>query len=744
MADISVSLVLDDSQYTGKLKLAAQAADNFGKTSSESAQKAGKGMEDLGGKVEKLHGKFELLQKAILGVGLIEFGRSAMEYADRIDDVAKAAGLSVGTILEFDKAVRQSGGGSEAASKGISTLYTKVTEATQGNYGLQQSFAKIGISLKELETISNKDLLIRTVEGLANVKTQTEKVALANELMGKAMKGVPIDEVDERLKKLLGTMEAEEARVIASAEANKRLQNAVDNLKIAFLDVFGPFMDQLGNMNQDTGKAKETIVELTKVFATLIALEIGAKFIEMAKGVRELAIAFGVLRASTGWIGILVNAVVTLGVVAATYFGLSAAIDHYVEKNDKATESTKTNTAHEEENAKQKRTVTDEVTKLNAAIEEQIQAIMKANDQVAKSIANDTSYIGMGHDKVALQKALTAESLKYAQQLDQIDAKIKQAGLAGPKSAESGTVGKLQKEREELLKNQAINKAAIEENLNNQFKVAATDRDQIFINKELYASEQRILDIKDQVAQLSMTNGQRQIAAIDAVARKTIAAKIEEERALLGTNATVDMVSQERVDAITKAVNAQATLEKQATQDSIDSGRKFNVGWKLAYNQYVDDATNAANQGKAVFDAMTSAMNSAIDKFVMTGKFSMKDFATSVIQDLEKIALKAAVANVISAAGFGSLFAGPKALGGDIPAGQFALVGEAGPEFVKGPASVTSAKDTAGMMGGSTSHNTYNINAVDAKSVAQLFAENRMTLFGTVEQARRELPMRTR
>jgi hypothetical protein len=37
-------------------------------------------------------------------------------------------------------------------------------------------------------------------------------------------------------------------------------------------------------------------------------------------------------------------------------------------------------------------------------------------------------------------------------------------------------------------------------------------------------------------------------------------------------------------------------------------------------------------------------------------------------------------------------------------------------------------------------YNTYNINAVDAKSVAQLFAENRKVLLGTVKMAERELP----
>ena len=142
---------------------------------------------------------------------------------------------------------------------------------------------------------------------------------------------------------------------------------------------------------------------------------------------------------------------------------------------------------------------------------------------------------------------------------------------------------------------------------------------------------------------------------------------------------------------------------------------------------------------------MTNAMNSAIDEFVMKGTFSFKSFSIGIIQELEKIALKAAAAQVFKASGMGDLFGavGGHAMGGSIPAGQWGIVGEQGPELVKGPAAVTTNNNTAGMMGGGQTI-INNISAIDSKSVAQLFAENRMTLFGTVEQARRELPMRTR
>jgi hypothetical protein len=37
-------------------------------------------------------------------------------------------------------------------------------------------------------------------------------------------------------------------------------------------------------------------------------------------------------------------------------------------------------------------------------------------------------------------------------------------------------------------------------------------------------------------------------------------------------------------------------------------------------------------------------------------------------------------------------------------------------------------------------YNNYNISALDSKSVAQMFAENRKILLGTVQMAQRELP----
>lgn len=80
------------------------------------------------------------------------------------------------------------------------------------------------------------------------------------------------------------------------------------------------------------------------------------------------------------------------------------------------------------------------------------------------------------------------------------------------------------------------------------------------------------------------------------------------------------------------------------------------------------------------------------------------------------------------------LFGGFFANGGMIPAGKFGIVGEAGPEFVSGPAQVTP-------MGGTVN---YNINAVDAASFKQLVARDPQFIHSVAALGGSSLPRRRR
>lgn len=209
------------------------------------------------------------------------------------------------------------------------------------------------------------------------------------------------------------------------------------------------------------------------------------------------------------------------------------------------------------------------------------------------------------------------------------------------------------------------------------------------------------------------------------------------------------------------------------SDDEKESARKrlndeYNVGLEILKSEYdwaqkITDSFGAGAVDKIkgiqesfsnfktagmMVDSVWGNMSSSLDRFVETGKLSFSDLTRSIIIDLEKIALKSAVVGMFKSVGLMDFFALPgRASGGPVSAGDPYIVGEQGPELFipqnAGRIVPNGATGGSGSFGGGTTI-INNISAIDAKSVAQLFAENRMTLFGTVEQARRELPMRTR
>lgn len=80
----------------------------------------------------------------------------------------------------------------------------------------------------------------------------------------------------------------------------------------------------------------------------------------------------------------------------------------------------------------------------------------------------------------------------------------------------------------------------------------------------------------------------------------------------------------------------------------------------------------------------------------------------------------ASSASASGTGGFDQIFAGAFAKGGKIPDGQFGLVGENGPELIRGPANVTSQMDTAEMIGNKPV-NIRLVNAFDTSVIDDYF-----------------------
>ena len=209
------------------------------------------------------------------------------------------------------------------------------------------------------------------------------------------------------------------------------------------------------------------------------------------------------------------------------------------------------------------------------------------------------------------------------------------------------------------------------------------------------------------------------------------------------------------------AARRNTELRQQQTREQYEQQRQFSSGWSEAFRNYVDNATNAANQARTYFEVFSRGIEDALVSFVRTGKLSFKDFANNIIAEFVRIEAKALVmklfpSNVGGAGGGGGLFdivkgigsaifGGFKASGGPVTSNKAYVVGERGPEMFV-PNSNGSIIPNGAMAQAQPIINqvTYSIQAVDAASFKQLVARDPEFIYNVTEQARRNLPTRSR
>jgi lambda family phage tail tape measure protein len=179
--------------------------------------------------------------------------------------------------------------------------------------------------------------------------------------------------------------------------------------------------------------------------------------------------------------------------------------------------------------------------------------------------------------------------------------------------------------------------------------------------------------------------------------------------------------------------------------------QSFAEGWNQAFRQFSEDAENYARVGGESFNAVVSNMNSAIDAFVRTGKFSFKDFAKSIIQDLIAIQLKMQAMQLFRM-GMNFFFPGAGATVPGKAGGGFTnvptLVGENGPELFipnRQGGTVIPNQQLSNVMGNQAQvvYNApvvQNLSAIDTQSALQFITQNKQAIYAANASASRSMP----
>lgn len=109
-------------------------------------------------------------------------------------------------------------------------------------------------------------------------------------------------------------------------------------------------------------------------------------------------------------------------------------------------------------------------------------------------------------------------------------------------------------------------------------------------------------------------------------------------------------------DAYKQAItdlDAAYARNKQILADGVKERTQLDQDWvgaaKNAFNQYMEDAGNTANQTKQLFSDAFSGLNNALLNFVETGKLNFGDLTKKVIEDLIMMEIKAKEVQIFKA-----------------------------------------------------------------------------------------------
>lgn len=696
-----------------KVKVTATGLENLDKVSK-------------GAEVAKA--KIDGLATAILGVGFGAFIHGAMEMADRISDLSDATGISIAKIKGFEDALGAAGGKSRNAEKAILSFVTAIETANDGSLKVRDAFAAVGVSLSDLRNLSEQDLLLKTINGLKNMEEGSARTTVQATLLSKAFRGVDAKKFfDEFVSGAINAEQLAEKLRIAGDRVDQ-MEKQFKTLQEGALIAMAPILSMLGGTELNAEAAAKGITVVGVALGLAFGAQMLGKIVALNAAILNTALISNLL-GKNPLIRLLAGTALLVAEGALGWTAYEVAMAKVEEQQQKLTDSIKTGDKILEGSGKGTAGRTQEMDARQKALAESQKRIQQSLAESRKnselSTTDEIKNIRLTAETdivKAIEEINAREYLTRAQKDKEIAAKRTEV--------ESKAEYDIAKVKEEVNKQ-------LQDQLSGLKRTTEEKQAQFDLEKSMLGSGSQSLELGKQL--LDIENNRKK--AIEEAAR-------------------IKNIDPGQLAAQIEQINTLAETQKTVAEQNYEYQRTFEKGWQDAFANYVENGTNAAKIAGDMFNSFTGNMNSALDKFVTTGKFSFGDLARSIIIDLEKIALKAAAVQLFKTAfagtSFGSMFG--FAEGGYIPTNAPVLVGENGPEIISGaagkyvtpnsqisnfgPSPVASAGLGSSAGGGGNTYITNNISAIDAKGVAQLFYENRLTLFGTVQQAQKELPGR--
>lgn len=629
-------------------------------------------LNNLESKLGSVTKSFDSLKTAIGSLAIGSVVSSLLNFADNLQDLSDATGIATQNLLGFQKAVQAFGGDADAADKAVLRLVTNIGAAADGSAEIQAAFGKVGVSIKDLATLSEQDILAKTIEGLGKITDKSEQAYLKQQLLGKEFRNVATSGLAEAYAKSTSESEKYAESIKAAAETQQKLEEAIGKVKLVLLEILAPAAEFVNSFDQE--ELLKTVENITKIGVALGGLWAALKVIDLIKaaviGLIELAGAAGLVAVQFTAIGRIATLVAAaLGAVAA---GVKYAFDYDIinetakalgfvnDETKKISKPTFLDPAEVENenkrllarvpalnaNAESTRKVKDANEALRNSLDGTIENFSKLNKQSIDAIDLQGRLIGLGQQETEVRKAEADIAKKAADEIAKLEDQKKKLNDA---QKQQGGVALIDQTIAKIREQAQVDTEATISAIKNREQLINANKLVEFSRTSLIEVEKQIRSVQDEIATSTMSAMEKKAYSLVRAAEERATAEIKAEEIRRGSLMT-DEEKKKYMDAALQKSKELLGVEKQL----YDKSRSFSTGWANAFRDYADNATNAAKQAEQIFSRFTKGLEDAIVNFVKTGKFEWKQFVSDMLETLLRSQIQQTLAGIMGSFGDGS------------------------------------------------------------------------------------------
>ncbi len=180
---------------------------------------------------------------ATAGTAVIKATGELSEYGDHIDKMSQKLGMSAEAYQEWDAILQHSGASIDSLEPTMKSLFNAAQKGSE-------AFTKLGISTEEAAKMSNEDLFSATITALQGMEDETQKAAIAQELLGRGAQelgpllNTSAEETEgmrQRVHELGGVLSDEAVKSAAAYQDSMQdMQTAVQGMSRELISEFLP------------------------------------------------------------------------------------------------------------------------------------------------------------------------------------------------------------------------------------------------------------------------------------------------------------------------------------------------------------------------------------------------------------------------------------------------------------------------------------------------------------------------